>query len=184
MKIKLCMALFLITIYSTAFSLGKCKGWTGWVGSACQGIQQILNEGDNSLYLSGYAWHNRASYSRDRINGYNEQAWGGGFGKSLYDEKDNLHALYAIAFLDSHKNIEPWAGYSYLKTAHLSKDFKLGAGLTVFVTARPDIFNNIPFPGILPWVSAIFQRASLSATYVPGSKGAGNVLFILGQWQF
>jgi palmitoyl transferase len=67
---------------------------------------------------------------------------------------------------------------------HLSKDFKLGAGLTVFVTARPDIFNNIPFPGILPWVSAIFQRASLSATYVPGSKGAGNVLFILGQWQF
>ncbi|GGI92716.1 hypothetical protein GCM10007966_21650 [Legionella impletisoli] len=135
------------------------------------------------VYLSGYAWHNRYVYPSHKINSYNENSWGGGLGKGRYDEKGNWQGVYAFAFLDSHKNVEPIAGYAYLKVAHLNQDVNLGAGLTVFITARSDMFNNMPFPGLLPWISLTMKRVTLSATYIPGAKGAGNVLFIVGKWR-
>ena len=60
----------------------------------------------------------------------------------------------------------------------------MGVGYTVLITSRPDILHGIPFPGILPWVSISYRRASLSATYIPGAKGAGNVLYVVGKWAF
>ncbi|MCP0914887.1 MULTISPECIES: lipid IV(A) palmitoyltransferase PagP [Legionella] len=154
-----------------------------WLQTICHRLQQIWNEGDRDLYFTGYAWHNRHTYAKEKIAQYNETAWGGGMGKSLYDEKGNLHGLYAFAFLDSHKNIEPIAGYAYFKMARLTENIRLGAGVTAFITARSDIFHNIPFPGALPMASLTYRRASLAATYIPGAKGAGNVLFLLGKWQ-
>ncbi len=166
-----------------AFANEVCNGWESWSKPACQHLASIFNEGDMEVYLSGYAWHNRYVYPEHKISSYNENAWGGGLGKGRYDERGNWQGVYAFAFLDSHKNVEPIAGYAYLKVAHLSTDVNLGAGLTVFITSRPDIFNSIPFPGLLPWVSLTLKRATLSATYIPGAKGAGNVLFIVGKWR-
>ncbi len=147
-------------------------------------LHQVWTQGSNELYLTGYAWHNRYTYSPEKINEYNELAYGGGLGKGFYDEDGDWHGLTAFAFLDSHKNVEPVVGYAFLKTAHLNDNLRVGAGYSVFVTARPDIFNNIPFPGVLPWVSVSYRRASLMATYIPGAQGAGNVLFIFGKWTF
>jgi palmitoyl transferase len=161
-----------------------CTGWSSWVKPICQRLHQIWTQGDNELYLSGYAWHNRYTYTRERIDEYNEAAWGGGLGKSFYDEKGNWHGLYAIAFLDSHTNIEPMIGYSYLKMAHFTEFLKAGIGLTAVITQRPDIFNGIPFPGVVPLASITYRRLSISGTYVPGAKGAGNVLFLVGKWRF
>ena len=160
----------------------SCERWPSWFKSSCQRLHQIWTEGDNELYMSGYAWHNRHTYSREKVNSYNEQAWGGGLGKSFYDEKGNWHGLYAFAFLDSHKNVEPAVGYAYLKMANFTENLHLGAGIAAFITSRPDIFNSVPFPGVLPWVSLNYRRATLCATYIPGSQGAGNVLYILGKW--
>jgi len=159
-----------------------CSGWPSWSKAACQRLHQIWAEGDNELYLTGYAWHNRYTYNKDRVKKYNEQAWGSGLGKSYYDKDGDWHGLYAFAFLDSHKNLEPIAGYAFLKVAALNEYARFGLGLSVFITARPDLYNNIPFPGALPWASFSYRRASLSATYIPGSRGAGNVLFLLGKW--
>ena len=100
-------------------------------------------------------------------------------GKSFYDEDGDWHGLYAFAFLDSHKNVEPVVGYAFLKVLHMNENTRAGAGVGLLVTARPDIFHNIPFPGALPWVSFNYRKASLAATYVPGSLGAGNVLFLI-----
>lgn len=161
-----------------------CNGWPRLLQPACKRIHQIWTQGDTELYLTGYAWHNRFTYDKARLATYNEAAWGGGLGKRLFDENGDAHALYAFAFLDSHKNVEPVVGYSFLKTAHLTPKFNVGAGIGVFITARPDIFNNIPFPGALPWISMSYDRATISATYIPGAKGAGNVLFIMGKWRF
>jgi palmitoyl transferase len=160
----------------------SCAGWPSWSKPACQRVHQIWTEGDNELYLSGYAWHNRYTYPKEKIDSYNELAWGGGLGKRLVDENGNLHSLFAFAFSDSHKNVEPAVGYAYLKQAHLTEHASIGAGLSILVTARPDIFHGVPFPGVLPWVSVSYRRASLSATYIPGSSGAGNVLYIVGRW--
>ena len=156
-----------------------CASSPAWFKPACQRLHQVWREGDNELYLPTYAWHNRYTYSPEKISGFNEFPLGGGMGKSFYDEDGDWHGLYAFAFLDSHKNVEPVVGYAFLKVLHVNENTRAGAGIGLLVTARPDIFHNIPFPGALPWVSFNYRKASLAATYVPGSLGAGNVLFLI-----
>jgi palmitoyl transferase len=179
------LGIFLTTMnIANAQNSRVCSSWPSWLKPVCQRLHQVWTEGDNELYLSGYAWHNRYTYSREKIKTYNELAWGGGLGKGLYDEDGDWHGLYAFAFLDSHKNVEPVVGYAFLKVVHLRSNLRLGAGYAALITARPDIFHNIPFPGVLPWVSLNYCHATLSTTYIPGSRGAGNVLFIIGKWTF
>jgi len=168
----------MVMIVSPGFAADK----PSWFKRAAMRLKQVWTEGNSEIYGSGYAWHNRYLYSREKINSYNETAWGGGFGKGFYDEKGNWHALSAIAFLDSHNNIEPAVGYAYLKTAQLGANSRLGLGYSVLLTARPDINHNIPFPGLLPWATYTYKQASLLATYIPGAQHAGNVLFIMGKW--
>ena len=173
--------LFLFTAIHNASAQTNAEGThsSGWYKSACQRLRQIWNEGDDELYLPAYAWHNRYTYPEEKINTYNEHPWGTGLGKSFYDETGDWHGLYAFAFLDSHKNVEPVVGYAFLKVLHINENTRAGAGYGLLVTARPDIFHNIPFPGALPWVSLNYRKASLSATYIPGAQGAGNVLCVI-----
>ncbi|CEK09158.1 lipid IV(A) palmitoyltransferase PagP [Legionella hackeliae] len=184
---KILISLILLTCLNATYAgqySETCSGWLSWFQPVCIRMHQLWNEGNNELYVTGYAWHNRFTYPSYKVKSYNELAWGGGLGKGLYDEKGDWHGIYALAFLDSHKNVEPALGYAFLKVAHLSDNTRIGAGYTVLVTARPDILNNIPFPGILPWISLSHRSVTLSATYVPGSGREGNVLFILGKWTF
>ena len=182
-KTLICLLLFFLNPVAAKDS-EICSGWPSWPQSVCRRLYQTLTEGNTELYLSGYAWHNRYTYSPEKLGKYNERAWGGGFGKGLYDETGDWHGLFAFGFLDSHKNIEPAVGYAFLKVAHLSQYLRMGVGYTILITARPDIFNNIPFPGLLPWTSISYRKLTLSATYIPGSKGAGNVLYMVGKWTF
>jgi lipid IVA palmitoyltransferase len=161
-----------------------CETWPAWLKPICTRPYQTWTEGKNELYLSGYAWHNRFRYSPEKLKTYNEKAWGGGLGKGFFDEKGDWHGLYAFVFLESHSKVEPIAGYAFLKTFHMSETTSAGLGFTVFITARPDIFNNIPFPGALPWASFNYRRVSLIATYIPGSQNVGNVLFMLAKYTF
>lgn len=183
---KIPTALILCLIYSSTYALSTdgCTQGPRWIQKMCHRLKQVWLDGDTELYLSGYAWHNRYTYRPEKIKEYNELAWGGGLGKGFYDEDGDWHALSAIAFLDSHKNIEPAAGYTFLKVAKLSENIRLGGGYSILVTARPDILHNIPFLGIIPWASLTYRHATISATYIPGSKGAGNVLYLLGKWTF
>jgi palmitoyl transferase len=148
-------------------------------------LSQIWNEGTPELYLTGYAWHNRYTYDANRVNLYNEFAAGGGLGKGWIDEDGDWHSLYAMAFLDSHSNIQPLAGYGYQKMFQLAKAARAGLGFTWFATQRQDIFHGIPFIGIpLPMISLSIVKASIFATYVPGSQNVGNVMFVFGKWTF
>ncbi len=176
------LALLCSASISAAEVDSACSHWPSWFKPVCQEVDRIWTKGDNELYISGYAWHNRYTYTKERLDQYNENAWGGGLGKSYYDEKGDWHGLYAIAFLDSHKNVEPIAGYAYLKMAHFTPNLRAGIGVSAFITQRPDIFNGIPFPGVLPWASINYRRLSISATYIPGAVGAGNVLFLVAKW--
>lgn len=163
-----------------------CHYWLPLFKPFCHRLHQIWIEGNNDLYVSGYAWHNRFTYSSKwlQTKHYNEQAWGGGFGKGFFDEKGNWHGLYAFAFLDSHKNLEPAVGYAYLKVLNITENFKTGLGVSVLVTARPDIMNNIPFPGAAPWAGAFYKKFSIKAAYIPGASSNGNVLYVVGTYTF
>ncbi|MGL6029499.1 MAG: lipid IV(A) palmitoyltransferase PagP [Legionella sp.] len=162
----------------------SCAHWMSFFKPACQRLNQVWTQGDNELYLTGYSWHNRYTYRKEKIKTFNELAWGGGLGKGLFDEKGNWHGLYAMAFLDSHRHVQPAAGYAYLKVAQLSRDLKAGLGYAVVVTSRVDINHNIPFPGVVPWASIFFKRATLGATYIPGTSNNGNVLFLFVKYNF
>jgi palmitoyl transferase len=172
-----------INVFATESST-SCEKWPAWFKPACQHLHQTWSEGKVELYATGYAWHNRYLYSQERLNTYNEAALGGGIGRGLYDKDGDWSSLFIIAFLDSHKNVEPLGGYGFLKMAHFKSDVNAGLGYTVFLTARPDIFHNIPFPGILPLVSLGYRSVSLFATYIPGAQGAGNVLFCFAKYRF
>lgn len=181
---RLLRVLFFLILCTNVHASEQCTTGPAWVRNFCHRLHQIWTEGDNELYLSGYAWHNRYTYTPEKIKTYNELAWGGGLGKGFYDEDGDWHGLSAIAFLDSHKNVEPAVGYSFFKIGRLGENTRVGAGYSILVTARPDIFHGIPFPGALPWLSLNYRKATIMATYVPGSQGAGNVLYILGKITF
>ncbi len=161
-----------------------CNHWLSFFKPVCQRLHQVWTEGNTDLYISGYAWHNRYIYSRAKIQRYNEAAWGGGLGKSIFDEKGNWHGLYAIAFLDSHRNVEPAVGYAYSKIFPVNKDIKVGIGYSVLVTSRVDINHNVPFPGAVPWATLFLGKASVAAAYIPGNSNNGNVLYIVGKYTF
>lgn len=166
---------------ASSFSAQAC---VGILETACHRLDQIWTEGNNDLYVSGWAWHNRSKYPASRIRSFNEKTWGGGLGRSFYDEDGDWHGLYAMAFRDSYRKVEPVAGYAFMKIGNLSENFKLGAGYTVFVTARSEFRNYMPFPGILPLVGAGYRNSMLYATYIPRIRDNGNVLFVFGRLQF
>lgn len=147
-------------------------------------LTQILHSQNQDLYLTGYAWHNRATYDKDRLATYNENAWGGGYGRSIIDEHGNWQSLYGFAFLDSHKRVQPILGYGYLKQWHTAEDVRFGIGLSPLITMRSDINNGYPFPGLVPLASIQVKHLSFMGAYVPGHRNVGNVLFLFVRYTF
>lgn len=147
--------------------------------------RRIIDEGDNILYLSGYAYHDRGTYSPEKIDGFNETAWGGGFGRTLIDENGNSDALFALAFLDSHSDVQAQIGYAREWRWQFSGQAAVGGGFVAMLVTRSDMFNNIPFPVILPIASIEVKRIALMATYIPklsaGEGANGNVLYLCGR---
>lgn len=148
-----------------------------------QSLRQTWKKGIPVFYFSGYAWHNRYTYSALKIKSYNELAWGGGWGKAWKDEKRNWWGVYALAFLDSHREVEPVIGYMRLKGLPIESDFRFELGYSILLTARADIWNYHPFPGIIPILSLGYKSSSIMMTYIPGRRGVGNVLFITAKWE-
>lgn len=146
-----------------------------------QTLNEIWTEGRGDLYVPSYAWHNRFTYTSDKLSQYNELPWGMGMGKGIWDERNNWQGLYGMVFLDSHKNVQPMGGYGYLLTYHPSDDTGLGLGFTAMVTARADILNNVPFPAALPLASMHYKRLMIIGAYVPGGTNIGNVLFMMAK---
>ena len=151
---------------------------------ATQRLSTTWNEGQTELYLPLHAHHFRSAYSRERINGFNENALGIGIGRGSYDRDGDWHGLYAMGFRDSHFQPQYMAGYGYKTYWNPGSDFKVGLGYTLFLTTRADIGHYTPIPGLLPIASLEYRKVALDATYVPGSKGVGNILFFWGKYHF
>lgn len=183
-RLSSCVGFILLLVLFTNSTLASCANKRGIFKPLCQRFHHIWYDGSNELYFSGYAWHNRYTYRPEKIQRYNELAWGGGIGKGVYGPKNDWQGIYAIAFLDSHKNVEPAIGYAYLKVAHFTPNLIAGIGYSVLVTMREDINHGYPFPGILPWTAITYRKISLCATYIPGAAGAGNVLYVVAKYTF
>jgi palmitoyl transferase len=153
----------------------------GWWDQAKNKYNTIMDQGQTSLLLSGYAHHGRNTYTPERLHELNEKAWGMGFEKTMRDTKDNEEILYAMGISDSHFKPEFLAGYAYQWMLPLPGKLEAGAGYTVSLTSRADYFGGFPFPIVLPVASIGTKSTKLMASYVPRlskHKGNGDVLLM------
>ncbi len=147
-------------------------------------LGQIWHEGRYDIYLPFYTWHNPMAYDKSHRDRYNDIPWGGGLGKSFYDEDGDWHGLYAVAFADSNYKTQIMAGYIFLKNWRpTEEDFRLGLGFTAGLTSKAN-YEYAPLPLAIPVVGVGYKNFDLQAAYVPGTKNNGNVLFTWAKWRF
>ena len=147
-----------------------------------ESVSQTWQSPNSELYIPINTWHNRHYYSAEKIDSFNERPWGLGYGKYRYDEDGDWHGLYAMAFLDSHNDVEPIAGYGFQKVWRASDNIRLGLGFTAGVTIRAST-DYIPIPVLAPLFSVKYKQVALQSTYIVGGNGYGNVLFSWLRWE-
>ncbi len=152
-------------------------GWfEEWSKQTWEEAKYVWRADHYDMYVPLYAWHNRLAYDDEHIAKYNENAFGFGLGKSVYDEKGNWYGLYAFAFKDSNYELETVAGFAYQKNWDLDADgdWKAGIGYTIGMTQREE-YAYIPIPMPLPIAGIEYKRIAFQGAYVPGLKNFGNV---------
>jgi palmitoyl transferase len=181
-KPQLCVVLLVLTLLADNTILAAELAQPTLLSQGQDYLYQTWQAKNYELYIPLSTWHNRAYYSAEKINSYNEQPWGLGLGKYRVDDDGDWNALYLMAFKDSHNKIEPIVGYGFQKIWRPADNFRLGAGYTAGITVREDM-HYLPIPVIAPLVSVEFKRLALQSTYIPGGAGNGNILFTWLRWQ-
>lgn len=173
--------LFLFVLSSPALA---AEDGDSWLERSWNDAVSSYQHGSSELYLPFRTYHLRSAYTREKIDSFQEHPVGLGYGRGEYDAKGNWHGVYAMGFQDSHYKPEWMLGYSWKAMWGDRSDWHAGLGYTAFLTTRSDIGDYTPIPGILPVISFGYRKFSIEGTYVPGGKGAGNVLFFWGKWRF
>ena len=181
---KLKKYLFVFALLAMIPTRSEAFEWKEWINDWKDNVSDTWKCGRLDVYVPFYAWHNRMFYDDKHIRKYNEEAWGFGLGKGLWDGNE-WHGLYFMAFKDSNFYLETMFGYGYQYNWNLSKDgaWKFGAGYTIGFTQRHE-YSYIPVPLPLPVASLTYDRFSLQAAYVPGIRNNGNVLFMWMRFSF
>lgn len=152
---------------TTPFPLSTEEEQTkGWFSGAWGGIKRIWKEGDSDLYLSGYYWHTPWGFSDEDRAKYDDWGLGGGYGRTLTDEKDNQRLLYALVVQDSFEKPMYMAGYGWLARWRLAGDIRAGAGYSIVILSNSTATNYIPFPAPVPLASFGTDKVALYATYL------------------
>jgi hypothetical protein len=153
-----------------------------WWQQAKNKANMVIDNGKSDIYLSGYAYHGRNTYTAEKLGELNENAWGAGYGKSIRDDRGNEESLFAFGLSDSHCKPQLMAGYAYQWMWPMGQSgLEAGAGVTAMLMSRQDYFDGVPFPVLLPVTSFGTQKVRLMASYVPRlsqHKGNGDVLLV------
>jgi len=173
---KILIIIAFITMLTGNVQAGWFSDYNTYLGN---NIYNTWNCGGWDLYVPFYSWHNRLTYDDEHINTYNEEAWGGGIGRSI-TKGNEWHGIYFMMFKDSNSYLQTIGGYAYLYNWNLDKDgdWKIGVGYTLSLTQRHE-YSYIPLPLPLPIGGISYKNLHLEAAYVPGyKKNDGNILFI------
>ncbi|MEP6658033.1 MAG: phospholipid:lipid A palmitoyltransferase [Betaproteobacteria bacterium] len=159
-----------------------CDRLWSWLEYQCLGVKDAWREGTPDVLLTGYTHHDRHTYTREKLEGFNEESWGGGYGWSRRNPKGDEFGWYGLIFRDSHYKYTKMVGWSYMTFWPASRDYAVGLGYTAFLGSRPDIYSGVPFPGILPLAGVKLGKVEVLGTYIPkvsaNTTGNGNVGFV------
>lgn len=178
MKITILLLISTLSLCANAEDSGA-DTQSGWYAQLKNHLTEVWQKADQTdLYVPLVTYHNRSMYSREKIDSFNERPWGLGIGKSMRDADSNWDGYYVMAFKDSHDDWEPIVGYGHVKNLlGQANGLNAGVGVTAGFTARSD-YNYKPLPVLLPIAAMGYDKVIVNATYVPGTKGNGNVLFM------
>jgi len=115
------------------------------------------------LIVDGKAYH---FSSRN----YNEKNYGLGFEYDFKRKSNWIHFLNGSTFKDSHKNQSNYLGYGMKRRYKLEDDpngWHADLGFVAFLMTRKDMYDNRPFPGVLPVASLGKQWFAINVTYIP-----------------
>jgi palmitoyl transferase len=152
-------------------------------------VVDIAEQGRWDLYLSGYAYHLRRSYSDTSLQKLNEKAWGAGIGKTLRNADGNDESLYFMGLRDSRRHAQWMAGYAY-QWVHgfgSGQGLEAGIGVTAALVKRQGMFGGMPFPSLLPVASIGTRNVKLMATFIPHvaiRNNKGNVVLLFARFEF
>jgi len=175
-----------------AFASAPATAWewessSSWLEYQCKGVKDAWHDGTPDLCVTGYTHHDRDTYSAEKIDEFNEKAWGGGLGWSIRRDNGDSFGWYGIIFRDSHNQYTKAFGLAAITYWPKERGVALGLGYTAFLASRPDIWNNVPLPGVLPLASLRMDRLEILGTCIPNlnsQTGHGNVAFLLARWHF
>ncbi|MEN9558956.1 MAG: hypothetical protein RLZZ502_167 [Pseudomonadota bacterium] len=148
-------------------------------------LETLGSKGQEELIIPGYAYHDRNSYSAEKIKSFNEYAWGIGYARTVTDPDQDQHSLYWIVFKDSHRANQFQFGYMYQTYWGQPGNLQAGLGYTAFLITRPDIFKGIPFPAAVPVASLKWNKFTLYGTFIPkvnDKLNNGNVAFLFTKY--
>ena len=156
-----------------------------WYEEAGRRFKETWKEGVVEAYVPFLSLHMPYAYTSEQRSEYTENPIGFGLGKGRFNSHGNYEGMYGMVFQDSHGQPQYMLVYAWVPTWQVADTaFKVGVGFAGFLTARSDIANYTPFPGILPMASVSIYNFSVQAAYVPGGNGNGNVLFAWTKWTF
>ena len=172
----------LVLTPSHAYSLSESLA--SWGNAATQELHRTYDAGQAELLLPGYSWHDPHTYTAAKRAQLNDWAIGLGWGHLRFDDAGNAEQVYALAFSDSHHDVEPVVGFAKQWIWRpFTPQLRVGAGYTIGVTSRADTMKNFPFPIVLPLLSVGYRKFTLYSTLIPrfnGSPNNGNVVFLFG----
>ena len=158
-----------------------------WWNASKNKVTRIYDEGKNDFYLTLYAYHDRFTYTPEKLEELNEGAYGFGFGRSILNEKGNTEMLFAMTHLDSHSDVQVNVGYAWVKNFNFIGSSKLGVGYAAGLVSRSDFANRIPIPFALPLGTIDFGNGSVNMILIPKLNDGinnGNVLFIFAKFSW
>ena len=164
-----------------------CENMWKWFDTQCAGLKDAWYDGRPTLYVSGYTWHDPSTYSQEKLDEFNDKAWGGGFGWSKTAANGDSFGWYALIFRDSHFQYTKAVGWSWMTYWPANNDFAVGLGYTAFLASRPDIASNWPFPAALPLAGIKIRKFELLGTFIPKLNAGinhGDVAYFFGRYQF
>jgi len=185
--IRLCslLAVLAALLPAPAHASFECEDLGRVLGGGCRTLADTWRNGRNELFVTGYAYHVPATWTPEKRAELNSNAWGGGYGRTVDDGDADNHAVFGIAFLDSHRHVQFQVGYAYHHFWGPRDGVQVGLGYTAMIAQRPDIWNGIPFPVVLPLAALRYGKGTLEMTFIPtlsGNLNHGSTLFAFGRF--
>jgi lipid IVA palmitoyltransferase len=167
----------------SAPAAADCDDLWDWLNSGCRRLVDTYEHGGNDLILSGFTWHTPWTWTAEKRHEEPENAWGGGWGRTVQRVNGDTDTVFFLVFSDSHSKPQYNLGYGWSTYWGRRDGLQGGLGYTLMLVARNDIFNGWPFPALLPLASVRYDKVTVYTTYIPSFGGInnGSVLYIFGK---